>query len=137
MGNFSMGSHPDRGSFCLTIWQQIYDPMGIQVHQDGAEGSPTRDARNHQCPDTEPALLAASEGPSLGEQSSSRKSLCQDERRAGHPADHRCLIQSLEWLDTGVSSFVLKASNQLRESFSENFSRTVGGVAKELADVKN
>ena len=47
------------------------------------------------------------------------------------PTDHRCLIQSLEWLDTVVSSCVLKASDQLRESFSENFSRTVGGVAKE------
>ena len=32
---------------------------------------------------------------------------------------------------------LLKASDQLRESFSENFSRTVGGVAKELADVKH
>jgi len=63
MRNFAMGLHPSGGGFCLPVWQQINDPVRIQVHQHRAERSATRDARNHQCPDTAPALLAWEASP--------------------------------------------------------------------------
>jgi hypothetical protein len=42
MGNFAVGLHPGRCSFCLTVWQHINDSVGVQVHQDGAKRSATQ-----------------------------------------------------------------------------------------------
>jgi hypothetical protein len=37
-----MGLHPSGGGFCLTVWQQINDPVRIQIHQHRAERSATQ-----------------------------------------------------------------------------------------------
>jgi hypothetical protein len=39
MGNFGMGLHPGRCGPCLTVWQQVHDLVGVQVHQNRAEDS--------------------------------------------------------------------------------------------------
>ncbi len=41
MGDLRMGLYPDGCGFCLTVGQEIDDLVVIQIHQDGAEGSPT------------------------------------------------------------------------------------------------
>ena len=50
MGHFGMGLHPDHRGFCLTVWQQINDLVGVQVHQDGAERSATQRCEKSSMP---------------------------------------------------------------------------------------
>jgi len=131
MSDLRMGLHPDCCGFCLTVWQQINEPLACPGSPGPCRTFCHAKTRNHQCPDTESPLLTASGEPSRAEQSSSTTSRSPGARPAVLRVCHRSPTRWRQWFDTVVSSSVLKASHELGKPFHEDLADAGSGVTKE------